>query len=86
MNETCLGDGLYVSFNGSQVILRVPRAEGDHRVALEPDVMIALQRYLADLARKHPELRRRSSTSPQLPPAQPPAVWVELREKMTRLR
>ena len=86
MNETCLGDGLYVSFNGSQVILRAPRTEGDHRIALKPDAMIAFQRYLADLAREHPELQGQWNMSPGLPPADRAAVWVELRERMTRLR
>ena len=31
--ETYLGDGLYVSLDGSRVWLRAPRPEGDHRIA-----------------------------------------------------
>ena len=36
--ETYLGDGLYVHFDGYQFILRAPRELGDHYVALEPSV------------------------------------------------
>ncbi len=53
--ETYLGDGLYASFDGWQVILRAPREDGDHVVALEPEVIAELHRYLAELARKYPD-------------------------------
>lgn len=43
--ETYLGDGLYASFDGFQIWLRAPREEGDHVVALEPQVFYALVRY-----------------------------------------
>lgn len=39
--ETYLGDGLYASFDGWQFILRAPRIQGDHWVALEPAVLQA---------------------------------------------
>ena len=38
VNESYLGDGLYASFDGFSIWLRAPRAEGDHYVALEPQV------------------------------------------------
>ena len=38
-NEAYLGDGLYVLFDGYQFILRAPRPDGDHWVALEPEVL-----------------------------------------------
>lgn len=41
-SETYLGDGLYASFDGYQVILRTSREGGDHWVALEPSVYAAL--------------------------------------------
>lgn len=41
-NETYLGDGLYASFDGYQFILRAPRDDGDHWVALEPSVFDSL--------------------------------------------
>jgi hypothetical protein len=41
-NETYLGDGLYASLNGPQIILRAPRMDGDHWIALEPEVFAAL--------------------------------------------
>ena len=44
-NETYLGDGLYVSFDGWQFVLRVPREDGDHWVALEPEVFDMLISY-----------------------------------------
>ena len=46
MNEDYLGDGLYVSFDVYQFILRAPRPEGDHYVALEPEVLAAFLKYV----------------------------------------
>ena len=51
-NEVYLGDGLYASFDGWQIMLRAPREGGDHYVALEPAVYKALLRYVARLERK----------------------------------
>ena len=48
-NETYLGDGLYASFDGFAIILRAPRAEGDHWVALESDVYAALTEFVRAL-------------------------------------
>jgi hypothetical protein len=45
MDETYLGDGVYCSFDGSQIWLRAPRSEGDHVVALEPQVYAEFVRY-----------------------------------------
>ena len=47
--ETYLGDGLYVSFDGWQIVLRAPRQEGDHWVALEPQVYGNLIDYVKGL-------------------------------------
>lgn len=38
-NATYVGDGLYASYDGFAVWLRAPRENGDHVVALEPQVM-----------------------------------------------
>ena len=54
MPETYLGDGLYASFDGWQVILRAPRAEGDHLVALEPEVIATFRAFLNELNHKYP--------------------------------
>jgi hypothetical protein len=43
--EEYLGDGLYASFDGFMFTLRAPREGGDHWVALEPDVMLAFDRF-----------------------------------------
>lgn len=43
--EEYLGDGLYASFNGYMFILRAPRSDGEHWVALEPEVMWAFDEY-----------------------------------------
>jgi hypothetical protein len=45
--ETYLGDGLYASFDGYQIVLRAPRDGGDHWVALEPEVFAALVKFAA---------------------------------------
>jgi hypothetical protein len=52
--EEYLGDGLYASFDGWQVILRAPREGGDHVVALEPEVYRSLRNWLAS----YPALKR----------------------------
>jgi hypothetical protein len=38
MEETYLGDGLYVSLEAGMIKLRAPRFGGDHVVYLEPEV------------------------------------------------
>lgn len=48
-SETYLGDGLYASFDGYQIVLRAPREEGDHWVALEPAVWQSLLNYVKQL-------------------------------------
>jgi hypothetical protein len=45
-HEEYLGDGLYASFDGFQIVLRAPRDGGDHFVALEPTVWRALRDWL----------------------------------------
>ena len=45
-NETYLGDGLYASFDGFMIVLRAPRANGDHWVGLEPEVWRALVEFV----------------------------------------
>jgi hypothetical protein len=52
--EEYLGDGLYVSHDGWQVILRAPRELGDHWVALEPKVMDAFIEYVQRLREPKP--------------------------------
>ena len=44
--ETYLDDGVYVKFDGWQIILRTPRENGDHTIALEPSTYKALHDWL----------------------------------------
>lgn len=44
-DESYLGDGLYVTFDGWQMILRAPRCGMDHWVALEPETFTNLVRF-----------------------------------------
>ncbi len=44
--EVYLGDGLYARDDGYSFWLRAPRFEGDHEVALEPDVMQEFLRFV----------------------------------------
>ena len=46
--EAYLGDGLYASYDGYQIILRAPRQGGDHWVALEPLAMNALLAFVRE--------------------------------------
>lgn len=48
-SETYLGDGLYASFDGWQIKLCAPHATGNHEVYLEPSVIEAFERYVAQL-------------------------------------
>jgi hypothetical protein len=50
--EVYLGDGLYASFDGFQITLRAPRWEGDHFVALEPNVFEAFLGYAKSIGWK----------------------------------
>jgi hypothetical protein len=50
--ETYLGDGLYAAFDGWQFMLRAPRPEGDHWVALDPYVLAAFDRFRAEIERR----------------------------------
>lgn len=52
--ETYLGDGLYASFDGWQIVLRAPRMPGDHIVALDPAVYQSLRAWIM----QHPGLKR----------------------------
>ena len=45
--EIYLGDGLYAHFDGYHFVLRAPRWDEDHHVALEPPVFDALLEYRA---------------------------------------
>jgi hypothetical protein len=51
-NNEHLGAGIYVSFEDGHVRLRQPRLSGDRIVTLEPAVVVALQEFLVELARK----------------------------------
>jgi hypothetical protein len=43
--ETYLGDGLYASFDGWQIVLRAPDDPVDRVVYLDPEVMDALIKF-----------------------------------------
>ena len=40
-----LGDGLYVRHDGYNIVLSTKREDGEHFVALEPEVLQAFDRY-----------------------------------------
>ena len=63
--ETYLGDGLYASFDGWQIVLRAPRSEGDHYVALEPEVVVTLLEFIAGLKATAAALADKPSTLPE---------------------
>lgn len=47
--ETYLGDGLYVSFDGYQFKLRAPHLLVDHEVYLEPRVLESFNNYVKEI-------------------------------------
>jgi hypothetical protein len=63
-DEHYLGDGLYASFDGFQVLLRAPREHGDHWVGLEWNVFCNLVQWAQGpvvFQQKVPETRTYSS-------------------------
>lgn len=47
--EHYLGDGLYARIDSvGSVLLRAPRDEGDHWVALEPQVLLEFERWVRE--------------------------------------
>lgn len=52
-DESYLGDGLTATFDGWQIILRAPRSDGEHWVALEPETFAALARFAAHINAKY---------------------------------
>jgi hypothetical protein len=43
--DAYLGDGVYASFDGYQIILQTPREDGTHWLSLEPPVLAELIFY-----------------------------------------
>ena len=54
-SEIYLGDGLYASYDGFNIWLRAPRIDGDHVVALEPEVLARFLQFAASVERKRRE-------------------------------
>jgi hypothetical protein len=52
--ESYLGDGLYATFDGWQIILRAPRGDSpDHLVALEPETFKGLVRFAEQINKEY---------------------------------
>jgi hypothetical protein len=58
--EKYLGDGVYVRFDGFQLILRAIGATHEHFVVLEPEVFLTLINWI----RQHPELEIHMGIAP----------------------
>jgi hypothetical protein len=63
--ETYLGDGLYASFDGYQIVLRAPRELGNHFVYLEPFVFVRLLRYSGTVWKAQADREGKSDPDPQ---------------------
>jgi len=46
LKEVYLGDGLFCKFDGFQLVLRAPREEGDHYVALDLYVLESFEAHI----------------------------------------
>ena len=46
MNDVYLGDGVYASFDGFHIILDLRAQDNTTRIAMDPEVIVALERYL----------------------------------------
>jgi hypothetical protein len=49
MEDRYLGDGVYASFDGYHVVLDLRGQDNFTRIALDPTVLEALERYVRDL-------------------------------------
>ena len=49
IEDRYLGDGVYASFDGYHVVLDLRAQDGITRIALEPQVLDALNAYVADI-------------------------------------
>ena len=59
--EEYLGDGLYVSFNGESFVLRAPRINCDHWVALDFPMLVDLINYANYIMKEIEDERRHQS-------------------------
>ncbi len=48
-HQEYLGDGVYVSFDGYHILLRANDHQSKHVIALEPQVLMALDKYRENL-------------------------------------
>lgn len=48
MEDRYLGDGVYASFDGYHIILDLRGQDSTTQIALEPEVLVALNRYMKD--------------------------------------
>lgn len=60
-----LGDGVYATFDGYQVILTTERLDGVHWVAVEPQVLTALNDYWALIVRHYQTAKTLSHQQPK---------------------
>ncbi len=52
-DQTYLGDGVYASFDGYQIWLRIEREGVPESIALEEQVLVALDRYVQSVRDKY---------------------------------
>ena len=52
LGETYLGDGLYASYDGHQIMLRAPRLGDEHVVYLDTSVMLAFLAFVEHIKSK----------------------------------
>ena len=53
METRYIGDGVYASFDGYQIWLKTDRGDGMmHEIAIEPEVLSALNAYAADIKKE----------------------------------
>ena len=49
LEDRCIGDGVYASFDGYHIILDLRAQDSMTRIALEPAVLTELMKYRADV-------------------------------------
>lgn len=52
MDEVYLGDGVYAVFDGYSIVLDL-RMQSDHKISLEPSVLVELDRFRKAIKEKY---------------------------------
>ena len=86
IDDDYLGDGVYASFDGYYIVLDLRAQDSTTRIALEPQVLEALDRYRARVRRRAGADERTPTIAECILDANPPMGHVELARLKQQVR